>query len=70
MMMRGFLSLIVCCLLWGTACSQVVYDITGVWVDGAGKTLQLRTLEGGVTYVFTLDFTQGIDKGILSVVKK
>ena len=47
MMMRGFLSLIVCCLLWGTACSQVVYDITGVWVDGAGKTLQLRTLEGG-----------------------
>lgn len=36
-----------CCLLWGTACSQVVYDITGVWVDGAGKTLQLRTLEGG-----------------------
>ena len=47
MMMRGFLSLIVCSLLWGTACSQVVYDITGVWVDGAGKTLQLRTLEGG-----------------------
>ena len=27
-------------------------------------------LEQGVTYVFTLDFTQGIDKGILSVVKK
>ena len=47
MIKRGFLSLIVCCLLWGTACSQVVYDITGVWVDGAGKTLQLRTLEGG-----------------------
>ena len=47
MMMRGFLSLIVCCLLWGTACSQVVYDITGVWVDGAGKTLPVRTLEGG-----------------------
>lgn len=39
--------MIVCSLLWGTACSQVVYDITGVWVDGAGKTLQLRTLEGG-----------------------
>ena len=47
MIKRGFLSLIVCSLLWGTACSQVVYDITGVWVDGAGKTLQLRTLEGG-----------------------
>lgn len=47
MMIKGFLSLIVCCLLWGTACSQVAYDITGVWVDGAGKTLQLRTLEGG-----------------------
>ncbi|MCI7389518.1 AhpC/TSA family protein [Butyricimonas virosa] len=47
MIIRGFLSLIVCCLLWGTTCSQVVYDITGVWVDGAGKTLQLRTLEGG-----------------------
>ena len=27
-------------------------------------------LEQGVTYVLTLDFTQGIDKGILSVVKK
>ena len=47
MMMRGFLSLIVCCLISGAAYSQVVYDITGVWKDGAGKTLQLRTLEGG-----------------------
>ena len=27
-------------------------------------------LEQGVTYVFTLDFTQGIDKGILPVEKK
>ncbi|MCQ4873589.1 TlpA disulfide reductase family protein [Butyricimonas paravirosa] len=46
-MIVRFLSLIVCCLISGAAYSQVVYDITGVWKDGAGKTLQLRTLEGG-----------------------
>lgn len=46
-MIGRFLSLIVCCLISGAAYSQVVYDITGVWMDGAGKTLQLRTLEGG-----------------------
>ena len=28
------------------------------------------SLELGATYVFTLDFTQGVDKGVLSVVKK
>lgn len=47
MMLRGFLSLIVCCLFYGNVHSQVVYNITGVWKDGAGNTLQLRTLEGG-----------------------
>lgn len=46
-MIVRFLSLIVCCLISEAAYSQVVYDITGVWRDGAGKTLQLRTLEGG-----------------------
>ena len=45
MMMRGFLSLMMCCLLWGTAYSQITYDITGVWENGAGRTISVRTLE-------------------------
>lgn len=47
MMMRGFLSLMMCCLLWGTAYSQITYDITGVWENGAGRTISVRTLEDG-----------------------
>lgn len=48
MMMRGFLSLMMCCLLWGTAYSQITYDITGVWENGAGRTISVRTLEDGL----------------------
>ena len=36
-----------CCLFWGTACSQITYDITGVWENGAGRTISVRTLEDG-----------------------
>lgn len=36
-----------CCLLWGTAYSQITYDITGVWENGAGRTISVRTLEDG-----------------------
>ena len=47
MMTRGFLSLMMCCLLCGTAYSQITYDITGVWENGAGRTISVRTLEDG-----------------------
>lgn len=37
----------ICCLLAGAAHSQVMFDIAGVWENGAGKTVYLRTMEGG-----------------------
>ena len=40
---EDFLSLMMCCLLWGTAYSQITYDITGVW----GKRCRAGRLECG-----------------------
>lgn len=67
MMMRGFLSLMMCCLLWGTACSQITYDITGVWENGAGRTISMRTLEDGNVEGEFLDSVVVADDGTFAL---
>ena len=67
MMMRGFLSLMMCCLLWGTAYSQITYDITGVWENGAGRTISVRTLEDGNVEGEFLDSVVVADDGTFAL---
>ena len=67
MMMRGFLSLMMCCLLWGTAYSQITYDITGVWENGAGRTIRVRTLEDGNVEGEFLDSVVVADDGTFAL---
>ena len=67
MMMRGFLSLMMCCLFWGTACSQITYDITGVWENGAGRTISVRTLEDGNVEGEFLDSVVVADDGTFAL---
>ena len=67
MMTRGFLSLMMCCLLWGTAYSQITYDITGVWENGAGRTISVRTLEDGNVEGEFLDSVVVADDGTFAL---
>ena len=56
-----------CCLLWGTAYSQITYDITGVWENGAGRTIRVRTLEDGNVEGEFLDSVVVADDGTFAL---
>ena len=56
-----------CCLLWGTAYSQITYDITGVWENGAGRTISVRTLEDGNVEGEFLDSVVVADDGTFAL---
>lgn len=46
-MIRKILMLTVCCLWFGVAYSQIHYDITGTYENGAGKKVHLVVIENG-----------------------
>lgn len=45
--MKKFLIVALCCLIGSMGYSQVTYDISGIWRDGAGKTVYLQQFESG-----------------------